>query len=100
MKLPSKKQMKKLRAFNFVRTGMPLTVSLIATFSYATAQTVIWADSLAAEWQTDNPNNATDGNLGTFSEVRANSGSLLGIGSYSGYVEVRFPSLVPANQTS
>lgn len=98
MELPLKKRMKS-RAFKLFTLGMLLTVSHFATRT-TYAQTVIWADSVASEWQTDNSQNAIDGNLNTFSEVRANSGSLLGIGSYSGYVEVRFPSLVPANQTS
>ena len=44
--------------------------------------------------------NATDGDLTTKAEVRASTGVLLGIGAYSGFLELEFPSTLPANTTS
>ncbi|RXG16496.1 Ig-like domain-containing protein [Leeuwenhoekiella aestuarii] len=47
-----------------------------------------------------NASAAHDGNLATAAIVRANSGIAVGIGAYSGYIEVGYVSPVPANTTS
>src|SRR3954466_2623445 len=44
--------------------------------------------------------NATDSNLATKAQVRASTGIAIGIGAYSGFVELEFPSTLPANTTS
>ncbi len=44
--------------------------------------------------------NATDSNLTTKAQVRASTGVALGIGAYSGFLELEFPSTLPANTTS
>lgn len=64
------------------------------------AQTPIFADSVLFTSEVDNPALAADQNLNSFAEIRANSGLLLGIGAYSGYIELRFPATVPANKTA
>jgi hypothetical protein len=63
------------------------------------AQTRVYASS-ATSLQTDNVPQSYDQNMTTAAQVRANSGVALGIGAYSGYVELQFPSLLPANTTS
>lgn len=99
MKLPHKTQMKRRAQGNCIRSCALLTIAFIfSTWSWT--QTVIFADSIVAESEVDNPHYSIDTDLNTFSEVRANSGALLGFGAYSGYVEVMFPAMVPANQTS
>src|SRR5690606_10611503 len=46
------------------------------------------------------PYNAIDGNNGTFTELQASSGKLLGLDAYSGYVHLGYDHLVDAGQTS
>lgn len=41
--------------------------------------------------------NAIDGDLSTSARVEASSGVLLGLGAYSGHIELEFPSTLPAN---
>src|SRR5690606_36537916 len=63
--------------------------------------TTIYADAIVSSLETDNAAFAIDQNQSTFSEIRAHSGALLGIGAYSGYQEVMFSGgMVPANQTT
>jgi hypothetical protein len=52
-----------------------------------------------------NPGNAydpagTNDNLTTFANIKASPGLAVGLGSYSGYVELQFPTTLPANTTS
>lgn len=63
------------------------------------AQTRVYASS-ATSLQADNVPQSYDQNMTTAAQVRANSGLALGIGAYSGHVELQFPSLLPANTTS
>lgn len=65
-----------------------------------TAQTRVYASSVSASNETDNVPQSFDQNMTTAAQVRASSGILIGIGQYSGYVELQFPSLLPANTTS
>ncbi|WP_300666011.1 gliding motility-associated C-terminal domain-containing protein [Fluviicola sp.] len=79
-------------------TGVLFAGQTLPADSYA--QTTIFADTVLTSSEVDNPALAVDQNLNSFAEIRANSGLLLGIGAYSGYIEVRFPGTVPANKTS
>lgn len=63
------------------------------------AQTRVYASS-ATSADSDNVPQSYDQNMTTAAQVRASSGVLIGIGQYSGYVELQFPSLLPANTTS
>src|SRR5690606_21953519 len=99
MKLLQKTQMKRRALKMMIRSGTLFTISLLVS-PFTWSQTMVFADSIVAESEVDNSQYAIDNDLNTFSEVRANSGALLGFGAYSGYVEVKFPGVVPANQTS
>ncbi len=48
----------------------------------------------------DNVGQAVDDNLNTAATVRANSGTAVGLGAYSGYIELQFSSTLSANTTS
>jgi hypothetical protein len=63
------------------------------------AQTRVYANS-ATFADADNVPQSYDQNMTTAAQVRASSGILVGVGQYSGYVELNFPSLLPANTTS
>ena len=63
------------------------------------AQTRVYATS-ATSFQADNVPQSYDQNMTTAAQVRASSGIAVGIGQYSGYVELQYPSLLPANTTS
>ncbi|WP_378186186.1 Ig-like domain-containing protein [Aquimarina sp. W85] len=68
-----------------------------------TAQTQVFANIIVNESNVDLATNATDGDLATKAEVRAFPGRLLPLPvqpSYSGVLEMEFPSLLPANTTS
>lgn len=43
---------------------------------------------------------AADGNNETYATLNASSGALLGINSYSGFLEYEFPTAIPANKTT
>ncbi|NMH27391.1 Ig-like domain-containing protein [Flavobacterium silvaticum] len=60
----------------------------------------VYAQSISSQSNTDNASNATDANLTTRARVRASSGLALGIGAYSGHLELQYPATVPANTTS
>lgn len=63
------------------------------------SQTRVYASS-ATSFQSDNVPQSYDQNLTTAAQVRASTGILVGVGQYSGYVELQYPGLVPANTTS
>ncbi|MDV6167855.1 hypothetical protein R1T16_05425 [Flavobacterium sp. DG1-102-2] len=63
------------------------------------AQTRVYASS-ATSLETDNVTQSYDQNMATAAQVRANSGLALGLGAYSGYLELNYPAMVPANTTS
>jgi len=63
------------------------------------AQTRVYASS-ATSLQADNVPQSYDQSMTTSAQVRANSGLLLGAGAYSGYVELQYPTTLPANTTS
>lgn len=64
------------------------------------SQTIIYAESIAGENNVDNSSLSIDSDLITKAEIRANSGLVAGLGSYSGYIELQFPSTLPAFQTT
>ncbi|MFD2603152.1 immunoglobulin domain-containing protein [Flavobacterium suzhouense] len=63
------------------------------------SQTRVYASS-ATSFQSDNVPQSYDQNMTTAAQVRASTGILVGVGQYSGYVELQYPGLVPANTTS
>lgn len=62
--------------------------------------TRVFASTVVSSSNTSNASRATDGNLETFARVEAYSGLALGLGAYSGQLEIQFPSTLPANTTS
>lgn len=68
----------------------------------ANAQTKVYANTISASTATyvDNASQAIDANLTTRATIRANSGVAAGVGAYTGYLEVQFPTTLPANTTS
>ncbi len=60
----------------------------------------VYATGIVSSTFTTLPDNAVDGNLATSATVSASSGIALNIGAYSGYVELSYPTLLPANTTS
>lgn len=62
--------------------------------------TRVYATVISSENNTDLSANAIDGNLATNATVRASSGLALGLGAYSGYVELEYATVLPANTTS
>lgn len=65
------------------------------------AQSVpIYATTITSQDNVDFSSNATDGNPATRARIRASSGILIGIGAYSGHLELQFPQTLPANTTS
>ncbi|MBQ4914400.1 gliding motility-associated C-terminal domain-containing protein [Maribacter sp. MMG018] len=64
------------------------------------SQTTVYAENIVGESNVDNSNLSIDSNLLTKAEIRANSGLVAGLGSYSGFLELQFPSTLPAFQTT
>lgn len=79
-------------------------VVLFLTFSFqlgVRAQSVpVYATAITSQDNVDFSLNAIDGNLASRARIRASSGILIGIGAYTGHLELQFPSMVPANTTS
>ncbi len=59
-----------------------------------------FATTISSQSNVDFPANSIDGNLTTRARVKASSGIALGIGAYSGHLEIQFPSTLQANTTS
>jgi len=62
--------------------------------------TPIYATSILNESNVDNSSASIDGNLTTRARIRASSGVAIGIGAYSGNLEIQFPTTIPANTTT
>ncbi|MCY1483333.1 hypothetical protein D3C87_268560 [compost metagenome] len=79
----------------------PIFLLLLFYHNPLSAQsTRVYATAVSSENNTDLSSNAVDGNLATKAAVRASSGLALGIGAYSGYIELEYPAPLPANTTS
>ncbi|AWG26762.1 hypothetical protein FK004_16760 [Flavobacterium kingsejongi] len=73
---------------------------LILNNEEAKAQSVkVYPTVISGQAQVTAPNNATDGNLTTSATLTANSG-VLGVGATTGYIELEYPTTLPANTTS
>ncbi|MEX0363303.1 MAG: gliding motility-associated C-terminal domain-containing protein, partial [Allomuricauda sp.] len=59
-----------------------------------------FATTVSSEDEVDFSSNAIDGNLSTNADIRASTGILVGVGAYSGHLELEFPSLLDQNTTS
>ncbi|WP_188876088.1 Ig-like domain-containing protein, partial [Sphingobacterium alkalisoli] len=58
-------------------------------------------EATVVAWEhADYPYLAADGNNESFATLTASSGTLLGMGAYSGFLEYEFPTSIPANKTS
>ena len=73
---------------------------LLFFYAFTQAQDKVYADAVFNESAVDLSNNAIDSNLTTSATILANSGVALGIGAYDGYLELLYPSTLPANTTS
>src|SRR5690606_36454335 len=58
------------------------------------------ADVLVSHEYANFPFNAVDGDPGTYAVLEATSGSLLGIGAYTGSIRLGYQNAIPANTTS
>lgn len=64
------------------------------------AQSPVFSTIISSELEVDNSGNAIDENLATFANIRASSGIAIGIGSYTGHLELQYSSLLAPNTTS
>ncbi|NHN24522.1 DUF11 domain-containing protein [Flavobacterium jejuense] len=64
------------------------------------AQSIVYSQNIVSESNVDNSVNASDQNQSTYAVVRASTGIAVGIGSYSGHLELEFPTTLPANTTT
>lgn len=59
-----------------------------------------YANAVISENQVISSSQAIDGNLLSSAVINANSGLALGIGAFSGHLEIQFPNVIPVNRTS
>ena len=59
-----------------------------------------FASVVISENQVNNSGRAIDANLLSSAVINANSGSAVGIGAYTGHLEIEFPNEISANKTS
>jgi gliding motility-associated-like protein/uncharacterized repeat protein (TIGR01451 family) len=62
--------------------------------------TIVFGNSISSQSNVDFSSLSTDENLTTRARIRASSGIAIGLGAYSGHLEIQFPSTLPANTTS
>lgn len=86
---------------NFLRKCLLIYLSVIFSSFYmmSYAQT-IYTNTVVSESNVTMSAHSIDANPSTNSELESGTGIIIGIGSYSSHIELSFPSLVPANQTS
>ncbi|MGC4041382.1 MAG: gliding motility-associated C-terminal domain-containing protein [Flavobacterium sp.] len=73
----------------------------LAFHQQITAQSLpVFANTITSQSNVDFINNSIDENLATRARIKASSGIALGIGAYSGNLELQFPGTLPANTTS
>ncbi|WP_145859377.1 Ig-like domain-containing protein [Pedobacter suwonensis] len=87
----------RLGIFRNVYIAVIIVLTLFSTQSYA--QTKIFANTVSAQSRVDNAINATLDN-NTFATVNSYGGIAVGIGSYSGELELKYPAAVAAGITS
>ncbi|MDB2606163.1 gliding motility-associated C-terminal domain-containing protein [Zobellia sp.] len=71
---------------------------LVCATSYA--QDRVYADVISDSNEVDQANNAIDSDLTTNAIIRSSSGLIAGLGAYDGFLELAYPSILPANTTS
>ncbi len=77
------------------------TIGLFLSLQNIHAQSIpVYATAISGQDHVDFSGNSIDGNLSTRARIRASSGIALGIGDYNGYLELQFPTELPANTTS
>lgn len=87
-----------IKSQNFLQ---PFCIVVFLYFSVSlNGQTKNYATMAPVSTNTDDVSKAHDSDLATFASVRAYAGVALGLGAYTGYIEIEFPSIVPANTTS
>ena len=77
-----------------------LLLLLFFTSSLEAQSTKVYATQVVSETYTTSSGSAVDGSLSTSATVSAGAGLVAGIGGYSGYIELSYPELLPANTTS
>lgn len=77
-----------------------LFIFFLLSYGILHSQNRNFATNISDESNVDNSNNSIDEDLTTSAAVRASSGSLLGIGAYSGYLELQYLNAIPANTTN
>ncbi len=75
-------------------------ICLLVTTTSIFSQNKNFATSVNSESNTDNSANSIDEDLNTFATINSSSGLALGLGAYSGYLELQYSNTVPANTTS
>ncbi|SHJ67174.1 T9SS type B sorting domain-containing protein [Pseudozobellia thermophila] len=75
-----------------------LLIFLTSSVLYVQGQT--YATTVSSQNEVDLSANAIDGDLNTHATIRANSGLVAGLGSYSGNLDLAYPSDLPSNTTS
>lgn len=82
-------------------TSIVLSVFLLFEAFHVSAQaTRQFTTAVTAQANVFDSANAIDTDLNTFARVEAYSGLALGLGAYSGMLELQFPATLPANTTS
>lgn len=73
---------------------------VLLVFFHFSAIGQTFATTVSSEDEVDLSSNAIDGDLATSADVRASTGILVGIGAYSGHLELEFPTILDQSTTS
>jgi gliding motility-associated-like protein/uncharacterized repeat protein (TIGR01451 family) len=94
----------RMKKITFIRqiTGWRIVLILFFLIQFKVqAQSIpVFANTIASQDEVDFASNAIDNDLATRARIRASSGLAIGIGAYSGHLELQFPTTLPANTTS
>ncbi|RZJ65902.1 MAG: T9SS type B sorting domain-containing protein [Flavobacterium sp.] len=88
---------KRMYEFKYILVFLLPILFLNTTYSQSVR---VYTETISSQANTDNAPLAVDENLVTRANVRASSGLALGIGAYSGHVELQYDTTLPANTTS
>ncbi|MDX1445477.1 gliding motility-associated C-terminal domain-containing protein [Lishizhenia sp.] len=91
--------MKHFFTLNKLQAFCLLVLTLLCTRT-GFSQNQFYANSVTDSLALTDYLNTVDGDLTTFGTVTSSSGLALGLGAYDGFIEVEFPSLLPANTTT